>query len=610
MCGLAGWAGDLEAGAGDLRRMCDQLRHRGPDDEGFLHRPGRAALGFRRLSVIDLETGNQPLLSEDGAVAVTCNGEIYNFRALRSQLAARGHTFCTGSDAEVIVHLYEELGIECLHRLVGMFAIALWDERTDRLMLAVDRMGVKPLYWAPVPGGLVYGSEPAAILASGLVEARPDPAAIMQQLTLQYVPAPLSAFAGIHKLAPGGRLIFERGAPRVEAWWSLPDGARADHISEEQALEQVDECLREATRDRLVSDVPLGAFLSGGVDSSLVVSYMAEHSNRVKTFSVDVPAPGYSEGEHSRAVTQTFSTDHHELVVEPGMVRASVEAIGAIGEPFADSSAVPTHQLSGLAQESVTVALSGDGGDEAFGGYERYQQMAELDESGLPASSRHERYANWMAMFTPDQLERICRPEFIDAAGGTRRAWDEVLALPAGEGIDPYARLDTLTYLSGDLLVKVDRMSMARSLEVRSPFLDHRLQELVAHLPSAFKMRDGLAKPLLRKLALRRGIPASVINRPKMGFAVPVGQWMKGSLREWIQDLVLGEQATDRGYFERSEVRSLVADHLEGRADHEARLWTLAMLELWHRRWIDRPVAAGRQGRRQRRPMRTTLTPF
>jgi asparagine synthase (glutamine-hydrolysing) len=593
MCGIAGWAGDLDAGPDDLRRMCDALRHRGPDDEGLLNRPGRVALGFRRLAVIDLANGNQPLLSEDGSVAATCNGEIYNFRALRDELTARGHAFRTGSDAEVIVHLYEELGAECLQRLAGMFAIALWDERKERLMLAVDRMGVKPLYWAPVDGGLVYGSEPGAILAGGLVEARPNPAAIMQQLTLQYVPAPLSAFEGIHKLAPGERLIFEGGATRVEPWWSLPDGPRADGIHEEEALEQVDECLREATRSRLVSDVPLGAFLSGGIDSSLIVSYMAEHSNRVKTFSVDVPASGYSEGEHSRSVARAFSTDHHELVVEPGMAEESLEAVGEIGEPFADSSAVPTHLISGLARETVTVALSGDGGDEAFGGYERYRRMAQLEESGLPAGARHERYANWMAIFNPEQLERLCLPEFVAGAGGTRRAWDELLELPDGGGIDPYTRLDTRTYLPGDLLVKVDRMSMARSLEVRSPFLDHRLQELVARLPHGLKVRGGVSKPLLRELALRRGVPESVIERPKMGFSVPVGRWMKGPLREWIHDLVLGEQARGRGYFVETEAQRLIDDHLEGRANHEARLWTLATLELWHRRWIDRPVAAG-----------------
>ncbi|MEK6276637.1 MAG: asparagine synthase (glutamine-hydrolyzing) [Actinomycetota bacterium] len=619
MCGLAGWAGDVEADADALRRMCEVLRHRGPDDEGFLHRPGRAFLGFRRLSVIDLHTGNQPILSEDGSIAVTCNGEIYNFRPLRDELLARGHTFRTGSDAEVVVHLYEELGVECLQRLTGMFAIAVWDERADRLMLAVDRMGVKPLYWAPLGGGLVYGSEPAAILASGLIDARPDPAAIMDFLAVQYVPAPLSGFEGIRKLAPGERLVFERGATRVEPWWSLPDGPRATGISEEEALEQVDECLREATRSRLVSDVPLGAFLSGGVDSSLVVSYMAELSDRVKTFSVDVPVHGYSEGEHSRAVARAFSTDHHELVVEPEMVRESVEAISAIGEPFADSSAVPTHQLSGLARESVTVALAGDGGDEAFGGYARYQRMAQLDrwegagrragallpESALErfrrahnwiellAKSRHERYAEWMTIFAPSQLERLCRPEFIAAAGGTRRAWDELLALPAGEGVAPYARLDTLTYLPGDLLVKVDRMSMAHSLEVRSPFLDHRLQELATRLPPGFKLRNGVAKWLLRKLALRRGIPASVIDRPKMGFSIPIGRWMKASLKEWVEDLVLSDQARAREHFVEAEVRRLVADHVEGRADHEARLWSLAMLELWHREWIDRPVASG-----------------
>jgi asparagine synthase (glutamine-hydrolysing) len=350
-----------------------------------------------------------------------------------------------------------------------------------------------------------------------------------------------------------------------------------------------------------VADVPLGAFLSGGIDSSLVVSYMAENGGRVKTFSVDVPEDGWSEGRHARAVAQVFSTDHRELVVDPEMAREPLEAIGRLGEPFADSSAVPTNLLSGLARESVTVALSGDGGDEAFGGYLRYERMDELDGQERAgrrlATPRHDRYAEWMTVFGPPHLERLCRPEFVAQAGGTRRAWDELLALPAGEGVNPYARLDTLTYLPGDLLVKVDRMSMAHSLEVRSPFLDHRLVELAACLPSGLKLRDGVAKRLLRTLALRRGIPASAIDRPKMGFSIPVGRWMKRPLRDWMEDLVLSEQARSRDYFVEAEVARVVGEHLDGHVDHEARLWSLAVLELWHRTWID-----------QRRPILTTVT--
>jgi asparagine synthase (glutamine-hydrolysing) len=344
-----------------------------------------------------------------------------------------------------------------------------------------------------------------------------------------------------------------------------------------------------------------------------VVSYMAEHMAQVKTFSIDVPVPGFSESAHARAVAGRYSTDHHELEVAAEMVPASVDAIIGAGEPFADSSAVPTRILARLAREHVTVALAGDGADEAFGGYRRYEVMQHLDRLALagrvlgaltPGIARrrvrradrlielltmpaHDRYAEWLTHFQPGRLERLCQPDFVSAARGTRQAWDETLALPAGDRVNRYTRLDTLTYLPGDLLVKVDRMSMVHALEVRSPFLDHALQEFAARLPGAFKLRGGVAKWLLRTLALRRGIPASAVNRPKMGFAIPVGQWMKGGLKEWVRDLVLSERALGRGYFVEPELRRLVHDHIEGRANHEGRLWNLAMLELWHRAWID-----------------------
>jgi len=622
MCGLAGWAGEVDLPERALHEMCDKLHHRGPDDEGFLVVPGRAALGVRRLAVIDPLTGNQPLFNEDRSVAVTCNGEIYNFQALRGELERRGHSFRTGSDAEVICHLYEELGPDCLHRLHGMFAIALWDQRAARMMLAIDRMGVKPLYWAPLRRGLVYASEASAVLVSGALRPRPDPEAIMQYLTLQYMPAPLTGLEGLRKLAPGERLLFDGRSAHVEHWWRLPEWRKPAPISGTDALARVDEALRDATRRRLVSDVPVGALLSGGIDSSIVVSYMAEHADQVKTFSIDVPVDGYSEASHAHDVSRTFSTDHHELVVEPHMLPASIETIGAIGEPFADSSAIPTRLVAQLARSHVTVALAGDGGDEAFGGYQRYVDLQRLDRwrpAGRPIAamipppvrrrslrlnefsrvmhcSAHDRYAEWMTHFRLHQLEQVCHPEFIRAAGGIRRAWDHVLALPEGEGINRYARADTLTYLPGDLLVKVDRMSMAHSLEVRSPFLDHNVVQLAAALPSRLKLRRGASKWILRKLALARGVPPSAVDRPKMGFAVPVGLWMRHELKEWVEDLVLSPEARGRGYFVESELSRLVTDHLEGRENHEVRLWNLAMLELWHRLWIDRSFGPGDRG--------------
>jgi asparagine synthase (glutamine-hydrolysing) len=616
VCGIAGWVGTLDADAETLRWMTHAIRHRGPDDEGSLIHPGRVALGFRRLSIIDLIGGNQPLFDETRSTAVTCNGEIYNFPQLRAGLEQRGHTFETGSDIEVVPHLYEERGIDCVHALQGMFAIALWDDRRQRLLLARDRIGVKPLYWAPGPGGLVYASEPAAILASGLVAADPDPVAIMQYLTLQYVPAPRTGFSSIRKLAPGERLVYENGRVQIDRYWALAGETDGPAPGEEPILETLDRLLADATRCRLLSDVPLGAFLSGGVDSSLVVSYMAEALGRVKTFSIDVPELGFSEREHARRVADLYGTDHTELTVEAEMVPTVAETIHHVGEPFADSSAVPTYLVSQVTRRRVTVALSGDGGDEAFGGYSRFLRAAQLDriaalargpariaDAVLPrallrrsrllehrlallSGSAHDRYAMMVTHFRPRQLDRICSSEFIAAAGGTRSAWDDVLALPRVADANRYLLLDATTYLPGDILLKVDRMSMAHALEVRSPLLDYRVQQFAASLPAGVKIRRGETKWPLKELALKRGIPERNVRRPKMGFAIPVARWFRGPLREWLADLIVSDVALGRGYFEPSEIRRLFDEHQAG-VDRDPLLWNLAMLELWHRSWID-----------------------
>jgi asparagine synthase (glutamine-hydrolysing) len=616
VCGIAGWVGDVGADREALRRMCDAIAHRGPDAAGELVEPGRVALGFRRLAIIDLETGDQPIPSEDSSVQVTCNGEIYNFRALRPALESRGHDFRTASDSEVIAHLYEEHGIECLDRLQGMFAIALWDREAGRLLLARDRLGVKPLYWTEVPGGLLYGSEPGAILASGLVERRPDPAAIAEYLTLQYVPPPRTGFAGIQKLAPGERLVYENGAARVERYWNL-DFSKPGPRSEEEALEQLDALLSEATRERLVSDVPLGAFLSGGIDSSLVVSYMAEANSRVRTFSIDFPEANFSEGEHARRVAGIYGTEHEDRVLEPEIVPLIADAVHFAGEPFADSSAIPTLLLSRMTKEKVTVALSGDGGDEAFGGYRRYLVARLADRLGpltaaaralertgglglLPsragqmrraadafARSPAERYASMMSHFSPAEIEALCTPEFLEAAGDPGTAWERTLAPTDLPGLNRYLALDTRTYLPGDLLVKVDRMSMADALEVRSPFLDYRVYEFAAGLPERMKLRGRTTKWALKELARRRGLPKDLVHRRKQGFGVPVGAWMRGELRPWVEDLLLDRRTMERGYFRPTGLRRLVGEHLDGPGDLTYRVWNLAMLELWHRHWID-----------------------
>jgi asparagine synthase (glutamine-hydrolysing) len=602
MCGIAGWAGNVGTDAGALSRMTDAILHRGPDSDGSHVESGTCAIGFRRLSIIDLAGGAQPLYSEDGGVAATCNGEIYNFKALRAELEGLGHTFRTGSDCEVIPHAYEQWGTGFVARLRGMFAIALWDAGRRRLLLARDRLGKKPLYYAEVPGGLLYASEPAAILASGVVPARPDLSAIRQFLALQYVPPPRSGFAGIAKLAPAELLIHEGGRTTIERYWELRH--QPERMSEAEALEALDAAVREATRLRLVADVPLGAFLSGGIDSSLVVSYMAEAGGRTRTFSIDFGHDDYSEGAHARRVAELYGTEHEQMLVEPDAIATTIETIRFAGEPFADRSALPTYLLSQMTRRHVTVALSGDGGDEAFAGYRRHKLAAYADRLGplgalarplagrdrrfaMVAMNPHDRYVQQMAYVKPEEMAQLCRPEFLAAATGGPDPYDEVLALPEGRGADRYGLLDAMTYLPGAVLTKVDRMSMAHSLEVRSPLLDHEVYELAGRIPVSLKLHRGHTKWLLRRLAVRRGLPEDLVMRPKQGFGVPVGEWFRGAQRDWITGLLLDERATGRGYFDTGYVRRILDDHIARRSDHAAHLWSLAMLELWHRQYID-----------------------
>lgn len=617
MCGLAGFAGRVALDVDDVRRMCRAVAHRGPDDERVHHESERVALGFRRLSIIDVAAGAQPLTSEDGAVVTTCNGEIYNFLALRDELAGRGHRFATGSDCEVITHLWEEEGHGLLDRLRGMFAVALWDRTSQTLMLARDRFGVKPLYWADVPGGIIYGSEPSALLASGLLDARPDPSAIAESLVLQYVPPPRTGFLGMHKLGPGERLIFRDGRVDVARWWRPALGSRNDTtMTPGEALARVDDAVRDATTARLISEVPLGAFLSGGVDSSIIVSYMAEALPRVQTFSIDFSEETFSEGAHARRVSEIYGTEHHEFLVEPDMVPLIAEAVRHLGEPFADSSAIPTYLLSELTKRHVTVALSGDGGDEAFAGYTRYRVAAGVDGWGpapaligraaravmpravsarwpqvaraadaLAIGSRH-RYASLMSHFSPHTLGDLLTPEFRAQVEDLWAPWNGLKPsrLPAP---DRYQALDIENYLPGDLLPKVDRMSMSHALEVRSPFLDHHLHDVAFSLPPDMRMRRGTTKWILKELAVRRGLPHDLAYRTKQGFGIPIGQWFRRELRGWLESILRDPQTRGRGIFEAHAVDRLIDDHVAGLTDHTPRLWNLLMLEIWHRTYID-----------------------
>lgn len=600
-----------------VRAMCRAIAHRGPDDERVEVDPGRVGLGFRRLSIIDVAHGAQPIRSEDGRVAVTCNGEIYNFARLRTELAGRGHRFRTASDCEVIVHLWEELGAGLLARLEGMFAIALWDEGAGTLMLARDRFGVKPLYWAHVRGGIVYGSEPSALLASGLIEARPDPVAIAGSLVLQYVPAPRTGFVGIQKLSGGERLLLCDGRVRIERWWR-PSYMRphGKPLAVAEALERVDAVVGEATRSRLISEVPLGAFLSGGIDSSIIVSYMAEALGQVRTFSIDFDEGAFSEGAYARRVSEIYGTEHHDFVVQPDMVPLVAEAVKHLGEPYADSSAIPTYLLSELTKREVTVALSGDAGDEAFGGYTRYRLAAAADRWGplpgllgrvattampravgarwpqlpriadaLAIGPRH-RYASLMTHFPPRELERILTPAFRAQVADLWEPW-RTLEPPRLPAPDRYQAIDVENYLAWDLLPKVDRMSMTHALEVRSPFLDPNVHEVAFSLPPDLRLRRRTTKWILKELAARRGLPDDLVHRPKQGFGIPVGQWFRHELRGWLEDILRDPRTRGRGIVEPAAVDRLIADHVGGLADHTPRLWNLVMLELWHRTYID-----------------------
>ncbi len=601
--------------------MRDRIVHRGPDSAGEYVEP-RAVLGVRRLRIIDLATGDQPMTNEDRTVWTVYNGEIYNFQGLRDELAAKGHRFVTRSDTETIVHLYEELGEGFVERIEGMFAVAVWDTRTGTLLLARDRMGKKPLLYLERDGELVFASEHAALLAGLRQRPAIDPAAVRAYLQLGYVPAPLDAFAGVRKLEPGHILVWRDGQVKDRRYWSPPqvDGLM---LREEDAIAEFRRLFRAAVGRRLIADVPLGAFLSGGVDSSAVVATMADLTTRVRTFSIGFAEAEYSELEHARRIATRFATEHHEFVVGPLELDLLPELVRHFGEPYADSSAVPTYYLSRLTRQHVTVALNGDGGDEVFGGYDRYRASrlaarldavprplrlglrglatAVLPESASPfawarrarrfaravAFPPGERYLNWLGVFDTATLDAALAPEF---AAATRSTDDAIRARSnAAFHHDPVTdaeRFDLALYLPDDLLVKVDIASMANSLEVRSPFLDRDVVEFGLLLPAPLKIRGSEQKWLVKR-AFAGVVPAENMYRRKQGFGVPVGQWFRGDLRGHVQEVVCSDRALRRGYLRPEAVRRLVSDHATGRADHTHRLWSLLMLELWHREFVD-----------------------
>jgi asparagine synthase (glutamine-hydrolysing) len=624
MCGIAGLFHYGEAGPArreDLARMVAPLRHRGPDDVG-VYAAGPLGLGHARLSIIDLSGGHQPLYSEDRSAAVVCNGEIYNHRELRRELEARGHRFATRSDTEAIVHLYEDLGPGCVERLSGMFALAVTDVRHRRLLLARDRVGKKPLFLADDGRRLAFASELKSLLAAGLIEPEIDSEALDLYLAFGYVPAPWTIFKGARKLPAGHLAVCDARGLRIERYWDVEIRGEPGP-SEERLAEELEELLAEAVRDRLESDVPLGAFLSGGLDSGTIVSLMSgELSEPVRTHTVGFADKLSDEREDAAAVARALGTDHVATEVRPDLADVLPRIAWHLDEPFADPSAVPTWYVSRETRRRVTVALSGDGGDELFAGYRDRYGLHLLEErlrGFLPAGVRRAalpplarrwprsprlprafRLAGLFANLAVDAdrsyfSDRCLIPGhlqerlFGEGLRERRRSFDPFSALEphlarAPKG-DPLARalyLDFKTWLADDGLVKVDRMSMAHALEVRCPMLDHRVVEFAARVPSALKMSGARTKVLLRRVAARR-LPAEILSRPKRGFAPPVSRWLREDLRDMAHDLLLGPGALGRTLFEPREVQRLLADHESRRLEAGWAIWTLLMLEVWGR---------------------------
>ena len=636
MCGITGavWTqGATPLEPETLHRMIQVLTHRGPDDQGSYTGHAargaeaaavRVALGHRRLSIIDRAGGHQPLANEDGTIWVVFNGEIYNFRELRRRLEGGGHHFRTASDTEVLVHLYEDEGPGFLRHLDGMFAFALWDGRQGQLLLARDRLGKKPLVYREEPGRLLFASELKSLLEVPGVPREIAPHALDAYLTYQYVPHPHTIYRGISKLPPGCYAIFADGRLHVDCYWR-PDFRRESRVSDADLAAAVRDGVTAAVRARLEAEVPLGAFLSGGIDSSIVVALMQEQmAEPVRTFSIGFDVPEYDETSYAREVAAHLGTRHEEFRVSPQALEILPRLVWHYDEPFADSSAIPTWYVSELTRQHVTVALTGDGGDELFAGYPRYQAVrlgAWFDRlpSGLrrmaahplwqrlPASPRQKswrrrlkrllgamaeppvaRYLEWIAIFGEARRAALYSDDFLDQLPDDDPAEflsDAFRRAGGRDAVTQASLADLLTYLPCDLMTKVDTASMAHSLECRQPLLDHHLVELAASLPVRMKLRGRHGKQVLRRVFGAR-LPAAVLRRPKMGFGVPLDHWFRHELRDFTREVLLDPQTLDRGYFRPEAVRALVDEHQTGHFDHAYRLWALLVLELWQRAWI------------------------
>ena len=625
--------------------MRDVMAYRGPDEAG-LHRDSRALLAHRRLSIVDLSSGQQPLANEDGTIWISYNGEIYNHADVRRDLEARGHRYRTRSDTETIVHAYEEWGDDCVDRFRGMFAFAIWDAPKRRLLLTRDRLGIKPLYWARAGRLLIFGSEIKAILATGLVEARANEAVLPELLSTRYTSSAETLFSGIYKLLPGHRLVFEGDAIRITQYWDVPqDESREGHQHDERpdVVRQFRDLLEESVRLRLMSDVPLGMFLSGGIDSSAIAALMARQIDRpLQTFSVAFKDRAFNELTHAREVAQAIGAESHEVVIDDrDFFGALPRLLWHEDEPIAHPSSVPLYFVSRLARERVTVVLTGEGSDELLAGYGKYPRIVLNWRAGgvyrrlMPGALRRT-LGRALVPRLPSRLSRIARRSFLaieqsaadpaDPAAMASLTLDSFAAIPLAEQrrllapglrdlatsaraygpslgyfdapgdrtlIDRLLYMDVKTYLV-ELLMKQDQMSMAASIESRVPFLDHKLVEFAARLPDRWKLSGWTTKRILRE-AMKGLLPASILNRPKMGFPVPFGSWLRGASshrsRSWnavVAAVLLDRRSRERGIVDAAAVEALLNDHAAGRADGGDRLWTLFNLELWHRTFIDK----------------------
>jgi len=626
MCGICGYLhtgeDDLPVSEELLRRMCTVMTHRGPDDEG-IYTDGPFGMGMRRLSIIDLSSGQQPIFNENGRVAIVCNGEIYNFPELRQDLEARGHRFSTNSDVEVAVHLYEEEGVEGLvSRLNGMYGLAIWDADRRRLVLVRDRLGIKPLYYWLDHRRLAFASELKCLMEDPDLPRDFDPVGLNNYLSLNYIPAPHSIYRAVRKLPPAHWLTWEDGEVRTERYWTLDYRGAGEVHPEEWYAERLLELLKAAVKRHLISDVPLGVLCSGGIDSSSMVAIVSKWFNqRVKTFSIGFEEDTFNELKYARIVADQFDTDHHEETVRPDAVGLLPRLAWHLDEPFADHSAIPTYYVSRLARRDVTVVLSGDGGDELFAGYETYaahryarllkklpaplvRGLLEPAVRMLPVSDKKvsldykakrllsgyhlspaQAHLAWKVIFGEEEKQRLYAPDYRagltlgdTAADLFRGYFDSALA---DDELDRLLYIDTMVYLPDDILMKVDKMSMAVSLESRVPILDYTVAEFAATIPAGLKLRGGQKKHILKK-ALGGLLPDTILYRKKAGFSLPIAAWIKGELREMVRDVLSRDALAASGLFDPDLVQGVIEDHLAGRRDNSRPIWGLTNFMLWH----------------------------